>query len=279
MKTISNKNYEEERALYALCDAEVVSCTFSGQADGESALKETRNIKVKNCDFKLRYPLWHCLGFELENCSMTDTCRAALWYSKDGAISFCKLHGIKCLRECDNIRLSECEIVSKEFGWNCRGLEIKDTKLDSEYAFFGTQDIVVDNLDLTGKYSFQYTNNVTIENSVLDTKDAFWHAENVTVKNCTVKGEYLAWYSKNVTFIDCKIIGTQPLCYCKGLKLINCTTELADFAFEYSEVEADIKGGIVSVKNPLSGYIVADSIGKIISDGSIYASSCKVGTR
>ena len=42
--------------------------------------------------------------------------------------------------------------------------------------------------------------------------------------------------------------------------------EDTDLSFEYSEVEADIQGHIVSVKNPKSGRIVADSIGEIIWD-------------
>lgn len=37
-------------------------------------------------------------------------------------------------------------------------------------------------------------------------------------------------------------------------------------AFEYSDVKASIKGTVESVKNPLSGYIHAGRIGKIIID-------------
>ena len=87
-----------------------------------------------------------------------------------------------------------------------------------------------------------------LENCNLDTKDAFWHSKNVTVRDSVIKGEYLAWFSENLTLINCKIIGTQPLCYCKNLKLINCTMEDTDLSFEYSEVEADIKGNVVSIK-------------------------------
>ena len=46
----------------------------------------------------------------------------------------------------------------------------------------------------------------------------------------------------------------------------DCTTEGCDLAFEYSDVKADIKGSIVSVKNPRSGYIRAGAIGEIILD-------------
>ena len=57
--TIENKTFDEERALYNLKDTEVRNCTFAGPQDGESVLKETRNIRVVNSKFSLRYPLWH----------------------------------------------------------------------------------------------------------------------------------------------------------------------------------------------------------------------------
>ena len=53
--------------------------------------------------------------------------------------------------------------------------------------------------------------------------------------------------------------------------------EGTDFSFEYSDVDAEIKGDIMSVKNPHSGRIVADSIGELIySDDSKYACNCDV---
>lgn len=84
-----------------------------------------------------------------------------------------------------------------------------------------------------------------------------------------VKGEYLAWFSEGLTLIDCKIIGTQPLCYCKDLKLINCIMEDTDLAFEYSDVDADVRGNVVSIKNPKSGKIIVDSVGEIIREDSV----------
>ncbi|MDD6031959.1 MAG: DUF3737 family protein, partial [Oscillospiraceae bacterium] len=53
-QTISHQTFDQERALYGLQDAVVEDCTFAGPADGESALKETRGVEVKNCAFSLR---------------------------------------------------------------------------------------------------------------------------------------------------------------------------------------------------------------------------------
>lgn len=276
---IKNQTYDEERALYNLKDSEVIGCTFAGPADGESAMKEARNIKVKDCSFSLRYPLWHVKKFELKDSKMDDKTRAALWYSDDGLIKDSTLGGIKAVRECNRIKVEGCKINSMEFGWKCDDVSLTDTDITSEYIFLNSKNIKLKNVDMKGKYSFQYVENLEITDSVLDTKDAFWHAKNVTVKNSTVKGEYLAWFSEGLTLIDCKIIGTQPLCYCKNLKLINCTMENTDLAFEYSEVEASVIGNVMSVKNPLSGTITVDSVDEIIMDSDVYECSGKVVVR
>ena len=261
---IIGKQFDEERALYYLQHTDVVDCTFAGPADGESVLKEARDIGVKNCRFSLRYPLWHVRGFRMESSSMDELTRAAIWYACDGEIVNSTLGGIKAVRECQNIRITGCDIISQEFGWKSSGITLKDTSVTAEYIFFDSRDVVLENVQMKGKYSFQYMENLTIRNSNLDTKDAFWHSKNVTVENSTLKGEYLAWFSEGLTLINCHITGTQPLCYCSGLKLINCTMEATDLSFEYSDVEADIRGHVDSIKNPRTGHITVDSVGEIL---------------
>jgi len=277
---IIGKQFDEERALYYLQHTDVEDCIFAGPADGESVLKEARDVGVKNCTFSLRYPLWHVQGFRMENSTMDELTRAAIWYACDGEIKNSTLGGIKAVRECSNISLTGCDIVSQEFGWKSRDITMKDTSVTAEYIFMDSRNVKLDNVKMKGKYSFQYMENLEIRNSFLDTKDAFWHSKNVTVVNSTLKGEYLAWFSEGLTLIDCHIIGTQPLCYCKDLKLVNCTMEGTDLSFEYSDVEAEIKGHVDSVKNPRSGHITLDSVGEIImTDDVVMECSGKVHIR
>ena len=75
MNLIENKTFDEERALYNSKDTIIRSCTFAGERDGESVLKESRNIIVDNCSFSLRYPLWHTEKFELINSKLDELTR------------------------------------------------------------------------------------------------------------------------------------------------------------------------------------------------------------
>lgn len=267
MQKIENQTFDQERALYGSDGVEIVNCRFDGPADGESALKESRNVRVKNCFFNLRYPFWHDDNLEISGDSeLTELCRAALWYSKGITITDTKLHGIKALRECADANLARCHIVSPEFGWSVHGVKMTDSSAESEYFMMRSDNLDFTNVTLKGKYSFQYIEDSQFENCNFDTKDAFWHAKNVVVKDSVIKGEYLAWYCENVTFERCKIIGTQPLCYCKGLKLIDCEMEGTDLSFERSEVEATLTAPIDSIKNPRAGHIYVPAAGELIFD-------------
>lgn len=266
MKMIENQTLDEERALYGSKDLTIRNCSFDGPADGESAVKECEDIRVENCFFNLRYPFWHVRGLKIQDSQMTQMCRAALWYSGNIEIARTKLHGIKALRECEQARLQSCDIISPEFGWSVKGVEMEDCKAVGEYFMMRSENLKFRQVKLEGKYSFQYIKNGIFEDCVFDTKDAFWHGENVTVRNSVVKGEYLAWYSKGLTLENCKIIGTQPLCYCQDLKLINCEMIDTDLCFEKSQVEAEITTPVLSIKNPLSGTIVLPAVGEVIRD-------------
>ena len=266
MEMIQNKTFDEERALYGSKNILVKDCSFDGPADGESAFKECSDVQVEHGFFNLRYPFWHDHGLKISDSEMTELCRAALWYSDHIEISRSKLHGIKALRECSKVKMKDCDIISPEFGWSVRGIEMEDCTAQSEYFMMRSDNLHFRNVDMKGKYSFQYIENAVFENCRFDTKDDFWHAKNIVVRNSVVKGEYLAWYSENVTFENCRIIGTQPLCYCKGLRLVNCEMTDTDLAFERSEVEADITTPVISIKNPLSGHITVPDVGEIIRD-------------
>ncbi|MCR5112077.1 MAG: DUF3737 family protein [Ruminococcus sp.] len=279
MHLIENMTYDSERALYNIKETLVKNCTFAGPADGESVLKETRDIIIDNCSFSLRYPVWHAKKYELRNSHLDEKTRAPLWYSDDGIIENTEICGVKALRECRNTIIRNCRIDSAEFGWKTNNTRISDSSMISEYIFLDAENIEIDRLDFKGKYSFQYVKDLVIRDSVLDTKDAFWHSRNVTVIDSVVKGEYLAWFSEGLTLIRCRIIGTQPLCYCKDLKLIDCEMTDCDLSFEYSDVEADIKGHIDSVKNPRSGSITADSIGEIIHEAPIMECNARITER
>lgn len=279
MINLENQTYDEERALYGSDGVLIKNCRFDGPADGESALKESRNIQVIHSFMNLRYPFWHDEHLTIDDCELTPLCRAALWYSHHVNITDTKLHGIKAVRECRDVSLARCDIDSPEFGWSADGIRMRDCRARSEYFLLRARNIKFEKVDFQGKYSFQYIENATFTDCRFDTKDAFWHAKNVTVRNSVIQGEYLAWYSDGLTLDHCRIIGTQPFCYCRHLTLIDCEMIDTDLCFEKSQVEAEVTTPVLSVKNPLSGHIYLPAVGEIIRDDPHSQGKILIGNR
>ena len=147
---------------------------------------------------------------------------------------------------------------------------------EGTYPFMFCNNVYIDGLVSDAKYVFQYCKNVEVHNAKIVTKDSFWECENVTVYDSDLDGEYLAWHSKNVRLVRCHISGEQPLCYLDGITLEDCTFDAAcDRAFEDSRnINAQIKGTISEIKNPISGKIVAEKVGKITYDEYAKGKDC-----
>ena len=189
----------------------------------------------------------------------------------------------KMFREMDDMELRNSKFPNAlETLWMCRNVRLRKVEVDkADYLFMHSSDIDIDDYKQQGNYSFQYCKNVVIRNATIFSKDAFWNTENVTVYDSYITGEYLGWYSNNLRLVNCRIGGTQALCYAKGLILENCTMdEDADLCFEYSEVHAEIKGKVTSIKNPTTGKIVCDGVGEVILDDNIKSpANCEIVVR
>ncbi len=251
--------------------------------DGESAIKECSDITIRNCLFKGKYPLWHVHGFTVSHTHFAVEARSALWYSDHLKMTDTVIDAPKMFREMSHLELTDVTINdADETFWKCDNIVLKNVKLhDGTYPFMFSRNIKVDGLETDSRYVFQYVKNAEIRNSRIITRDAFWETENVTIYDSYIDSEYLGWHSRNLRLVRCKIAGTQPLCYIDNLILEDCSFDPAsDLAFEYTDVRAEIKGNILSIKNPSSGKIVADSIGEIILDENIKApANCEILVR
>lgn len=280
MKTICNQNFGGERPLFAACGLRLENVTILA---GESALKCTRDIEAVHCRFEGKYPFWHTDGFRLEKCVFTESARAALWYSSNCIMRDTLVEAPKMFREMKGIDLENVRIPdAEETFWHCTDVKLRNVETsNADYLFMHSRNIDIEDYRQQGNYSFQYCSNVTIRNASIHSKDAFWETDNITVYDSELHGEYLGWHSRNLRLVNCHISGTQPLCYARGLILENCTfAEDCDLAFEDSELRADLRSAVTSVKNPRTGSITADAIGEIIIDQHILApADCKINIR
>ena len=264
MNQYEQQKFTGERALFQSSDMEFNYCTF---ADGESPLKESQNLTIRNSLFQWKYPLWYCNHVVVEDSVLFDMARAGIWYTNDISMKNMTIEAPKSFRRCHGLILDTVNMPNaSETLWNCTDVFMKQVTAQGDYFAMNCSDMEIDGFTLVGNYSFDGVKNLTIRNAKLLSKDAFWNAENVTVYDSFISGDYLGWNSKNVTFVNCTIESLQGMCYMENVVMKNCKLMNTDLTFEYSTVDAQIDSPVVSVKNPISGSISAESIGEIIFD-------------
>ena len=277
---IKDKEFGGERPLFGISDTRLENIKIT---DGESGIKCCRNLECDNSKFYGKYPWWHVHGSHITNCYFAPESRSAIWYSDNMVMEDCVIDGPKFFREMRNLSLKNVIIAdADETFWRVNGLRLENVELhEGTYPFMFSNDIYVDGLVSDAKYVFQYCRNVEVHHAHITTKDSFWECENVTVYDSDLDGEYLAWHSCNVRLVRCHISGEQPLCYMDGITLEDCTFDAAcDRAFEDSKnIHADIRGAITEVKNPVSGHIVADHIGRITYDQYAKGHECRIESK
>lgn len=267
MNSYRNKTFTGERALYRMRDLSVSDSVFE---DGESPLKEGKNLILNNVTFKWKYPIWNCVDVKVYNSKWEETARSGVWNTKNLLIKDSLIEAPKQFRRCDKITLENVKMPNAlETMWTCNDITLKDVYVNGDYFGMNSTNVMAFNFKVDGNYIFDGGKNIEIDNAYLNSKDSFWNCENVVIKNSTIIGEYIGWHSKNLTFINCKIESDQGFCYIENLKIKDCIITNTPLAFEYSTVDINVSTKLESVKNPISGIIRCKGIDELIIDENI----------
>ena len=251
-----------ERPLFMGKDLKIYDTIFD---DGESPLKESRNIELYNSMFKWKYPLWYSKDIVAEDCTWFEMARAGVWYTDNITVRNAMIEAPKNFRRCRGVVLENVDFPNaQETLWSCEQVKMERVSAKGDYFAMNCRDMDISDFNYTYIYSFDGASNVEIRGAKMLSKDSFWNSENVTVYDSFISGEYLGWNAKNLTLVNCTIESLQGMCYIDNLVMKNCRLINTTLAFEYSTVDADIHGKIDSVLNPSGGTIRAEHIGDLI---------------
>ncbi len=262
-ETIVGESLSGERALYRGENLEIHDTIFH---DGESPLKESRNVKLYGCQFQWKYPLWYSQHVYVKDCVWQEMGRSGVWYTDCMIVEDSIVGAPKNFRRCHDITLRRVSLFNaQETFWNCSSITLDHVSVRGDYFAMNSQDVLADHLEIFGNYAFDGARNLTLRSCKLITKDCFWNCENVTVYDSIISGEYLAWNTKNLTLVNCTIESSQGLDYIENLKMVGCKLVGTTYAFEYcKEMDVEVTGHIDSILNPGSGIIRAKDIGEVI---------------
>lgn len=262
MQEIKEQRLTGERALFRSKD---LSIEYSIFADGESPLKESRDISLKNTSFQWKYPLWYCRNITVQDCDFAEMARAGIWYTDNITVADTLYEAPKGFRRVKGLTLRNVDLPhAEETLWHCSDVTLENVVAKGDYFAMNCDHMKLDQFRLVGNYCFDGCHDVEVHHAKMLSKDAFWNCENIMVYDSYICGEYLGWNSRNVTFVNCVIESLQGMCYMDNVVMKNCRLLNTTLAFEYSTADVETAGRIESVKNPSAGVIRAGEIGELI---------------
>lgn len=262
MQEIKEQRLTGERALFRSKD---LSIEYSIFADGESPLKESRDISLKNTSFQWKYPLWYCRNIAVQDCDFAEMARAGIWYTDNITVADTLYEAPKGFRRVKGLTLRNVDLPhAEETLWHCSDVTLENVGAKGDYFAMNCDHMKLDQFRLVGNYCFDGCHDVEVHHAKMLSKDAFWNCENIMVYDSYICGEYLGWNSRNVTFVNCVIESLQGMCYMDNVVMKNCRLLNTTLAFEYSTADVETAGRIESVKNPSAGVIRAGEIGELI---------------
>ena len=264
MEEIKQKVYIGERPLFHGKDLKLYDTIFT---DGESPLKESRNIELYGCMFQWKYPLWYAKDIVAKDCTWLKMGRSGVWYTDNITLENCVIDAPKNFRRCHGVKLQNVSFSdAAETLWSCEDVTLDHVVATGDYFGMNSKGLKINDFTLYGNYAFDGARDIEVRGAKMVSKDSFWNCENVTVYDSFITGEYLGWNSKNLTFVNCTIESLQGMCYIENLVMKNCKLINTTLAFEYSTADAEINSRIDSVFNPSGGVIRADEIGELTMD-------------
>ena len=102
VENIAGKVLTGERALFKGEDLNIYETIFE---DGESPLKESRNINLKNSMFRWKYPLWYAKNVNVRECTWFETARSGVWYTENISVEDSMIEAPKNFRRCREVSL------------------------------------------------------------------------------------------------------------------------------------------------------------------------------
>ena len=151
-KQIRQTYFEGERPLFG---AEHLSIQDTIFGEGESPLKESRDISLEGSIFQWKYPLWYSKNIAVKDGTWAEMARAGVRYTDDMTVERALIEAPKNFRRCRRLTLKEVALPNAlETLWHCTDVTLDHVMAKGDYFAMDCENMKIQDFQLAGNYSF-----------------------------------------------------------------------------------------------------------------------------
>lgn len=123
--------------------------------EGESPLKESRDISLEGSIFQWKYPLWYSKNIAVKDGTWAEMARAGVWYTDDMTVERALIEAPKNFRRCRRLTLKEVALPNAlETLWHCTDVTLDHVMAKGDYFAMDCENMKIQDFQLAGNYSF-----------------------------------------------------------------------------------------------------------------------------
>ncbi|SFJ02793.1 Protein of unknown function [Treponema bryantii] len=148
---------------------------------GIKALRECKNISLKNCSVNSPEFAWKSQKLTIENVTIEES-EYPFFEIRDAKISGLKMKGKYSFQYDENIEISDSELNTKDAFWHTKNVTVKNSLVKGEYLGWYSENLTLINCRIIGTQPFCYCKNLVLKNCTMEDCDLAFERSTVEVE-------------------------------------------------------------------------------------------------
>lgn len=190
-----------ESAFKECAGVRVEKCEF----DLRYPFWHVQGLEIDECELKetCRAALWYSYGIDIANTQLHGI--KALRECRDVHVRDCSVRSAEFGWMSEGAEVRNVTAEGEYFMFRAGELRFFDVTFKGKYSFQYIRNAVFEHCDLDTKDAFWHAENVVVRNCRVKGEYLAWYAKNVTFENCTIIGTQPLCYCENLRLINCEM--------------------------------------------------------------------------
>ncbi len=166
-------------------------------------------LTIRSCEMTelCRAALWYSEHVSIADTQLHGI--KAVRECRDVTIRNCDIRSPEFGWSTEKIHMEHCTAQSEYFLLRAKDISFTDVAFQGKYSFQYIENAVFDNCRFDTKDAFWHAKNVTVRNGVVKGEYLAWYSDALTLYHCKIIGTQPFCYCTNLKLVDCEMIDTD----------------------------------------------------------------------